>query len=145
MSFLIRPVRHADIEALSVLASSLSAHGFLTLPDHSEELEKLVSLSESSFRGAVKSHDQGRYVFVLEDMDKRRVIGSSLIVARHGDPESPHLYFQVDEEKGTLMFQSDAEGRTELGGLILDPAYRGRPEKLGKGLPLFQYQCRLAG
>jgi arginine N-succinyltransferase len=120
------------------LATSLSARGFLTLPERPEDMERLISLSEQSFRGAMKEPDRGRYVFVLEDMDARRVVGASLIVARHGDPECPHLYFQVDEEKGTLNFQSDAEGRTELGGLILHPDYRGRPEKLGKGLSLIR-------
>ena len=138
MSYLIRPARSLDIEPLAALASSLSARGFLTLPQRKDDLEKLVSLSEQSFRGALKNPDQGRYVFVMEDMDKRRVVGTSLIVARHGDPESPHLYFQIDEAKGTLTFQTDTEGRTELGGLIIDPDYRGRPAKLGKGLSLIR-------
>jgi arginine N-succinyltransferase len=138
MSFMIRPARLLDRETLVELATSLSARGFLTLPERPEEMERLISLSEQSFRGALKEPDRGRYVFVLEDMDSRRVVGASSIVARHGDPESPHLYFQVDEEKGTLDFRSDETGRTELGGLILHPDYRGRPEKLGKGLSLIR-------
>lgn len=136
MSFMIRPARLMDAETLSSLANSLSARGFLTLPERPEEMEKLVAVSEASFRGA--SSKDSRYVFVMEDMDRRRVIGSSLVIARHGTEESPHLYFQVDEEKGTLSFQSESTGRTELGGLILDPEYRKRPEKLGKGLSLIR-------
>jgi len=138
MSYMIRSARLMDADALSALANSLSARGFLTLPERPEEMEKLIALSEQSFRTTAKPSDQARFVFVMEDMDKRRVIGCSLIVARHGTEDLPHLYFQVDEEKGTLNFQSDAEGRTELGGLILDPEYRKRPEKLGKGLSLIR-------
>jgi arginine/ornithine N-succinyltransferase beta subunit len=73
MSFMIRPARLLDIEPLAALASSLSARGFLTLPERPDELEKLIALSEQSFRGGLKNPDQGRYVFVMEDMDKRRV------------------------------------------------------------------------
>jgi arginine N-succinyltransferase len=138
MSFMIRPARLLDADSLAALASSLSARGFLTLPERVDELERLIAVSEKSFRGGLKNPDEGRYVFVMEDLDKRRVVGSSLIVARHGTEELPHLYFQVDEEKGTLTFQSETRGRTELGGLILDPAYRNRPEKLGKGLSLIR-------
>lgn len=139
MSYMIRPARLMDAEALSALANSLSARGFLTLPEDPAEMGKLISLSEQSFRASAKPSDQSRYVFAMEDMDKRRVIGCSVIVARHGTEDMPHLYFQVDEDKGTLNFQTDTEGRTELGGLILDPEYRKRPAKLGKGLSLIRF------
>jgi arginine N-succinyltransferase len=133
MSYMIRPARLLDADTLSDLSGSLSARGFLTLPAKPEEMARLIATSEQSFRGALKDPDQGRYVFVMEDMGKRRVIGCSLIVARHGTEDSPHLYFQIDEEKGTINFQSDPVGRTELGGLILDPPYRGKPAKLARG------------
>jgi len=134
MSFLIRPASVSDIEDLHHLATSLSARGFLTLPADREALEKMLADSERSFRGALESPDQGRYLFALEDSERGEVVGSSLIVARHGTPESPHLYFEVNPEKRTLRFQAETIGRTELGGLILNPDYRGRPEKLGKRL-----------
>ena len=134
MSFLIRPASVSDIEDLHHLATSLSARGFLTLPADREALEKMLADSERSFRGALESPDQGRYLFALEDSERGEVVGSSLIVARHGTPESPHLYFAVNPEKRTLRFQAETIGRTELGGLILNPDYRGRPEKLGKRL-----------
>ncbi|MBI3540580.1 MAG: arginine N-succinyltransferase [Deltaproteobacteria bacterium] len=101
------------------LANSLSAHGFLTLPSQEKELEQLMG-------------DEGKILFVLEEVASKKVIGSSLIVARHGTPVSPHLYFQVDPLRRTLQLKFETKGRTELGGLILDPAYRGG--KLGKKL-----------
>jgi arginine N-succinyltransferase len=69
-----------------------------------------------------------------------------MIIARHGSPQSPHFYFEVVEvqkayrkvktafKHQVLRLRLDAEGSTELGGLILDPAYRGHELKLGKCL-----------
>jgi arginine N-succinyltransferase len=134
MSFLIRPARDSDIDDLHHLATSLSARGFLTLPSEIEDLKQMITISEKSFGGQLEDPDQGNYLFVMEDLEKGKVVGSSLVIARHGTPESPHLFFQVDPRKKTLKLQWETEGRTELGGLILDPEYRGDPEKLGKRL-----------
>lgn len=139
MPFLIRPSRYSDLDYLHELATSLWATGFLTLPSRRPGLEALISLSERSFSGKIGKPDEGKYLFVLEDLKTRKVVGSSLVIARHGGPESPHLYFQVDAEKQTLNFQAEEKGRTELGGLILDPAYRGHPAKLGKALSLVRF------
>ncbi len=139
MPFLIRPARHPDLDPLHELAGSLSANGFLTLPSHRPTLEALIGISERSFGQKIAKPEEGKYLLVLEDLKARRVVGSSLVIARHGTPESPHLYFQIDEEKRTLTFQTDDKGRTELGGLILDPDYRGRKAKLGKALSLVRF------
>lgn len=132
--FKIRPAQPNDLANLHRLATSLSAHGFLTLPVEKGGLEDLISLSTRSFEQRLDDPDQGRYLFVLEDADRHQAVGSSLIVARHGTPASPHLYLQVDSEKRTLLLRSETEGRTELGGLILDATYRRHPARLGKRL-----------
>ena len=139
MPFLIRPARHSDADCLHELATSLWATGFLTLPSDRAGLEAMIGLSEKSFGGKIGKPDEGKYLFVLEDLRTRKVVGSSLIVSRHGTPESPHLYFQVDLEKMTINFQAEDTGRTELGGLILDPAYRGHKAKLGKALSFIRF------
>jgi arginine N-succinyltransferase len=134
MTFLIRPASVSDLDDLHRLATSLSARGFLTLPSSRGELEETIAISEKSFWGKMEDPDRGRYLFVMEDFTERKAIGSSLIVARHGTPESPHLFFEVDPERRTLKLRWETTGRTELGGLILDPAYRGHPAKLGRSL-----------
>ena len=134
MSFRLRPAAGHDVTDLHSLATSLSARGFLTLPSEPRGLKQLVGLSEKSFSGKLEDPDQGEYLFVLEDLEKQKVIGCSLIIARHGTPDSPHIFFEVNAEKGTIQLRQETTGRTELGGLILDPAYRGHPEKLGKRL-----------
>lgn len=139
MPFLIRPAHHADIDSLHALATSLSATGFLTLPSETKEIEALIGVSERSFGGKTSNVWDAQYLFSLEDLKARRVVGCSLIIARHGTKTSPHLYFQLDPEKQTLTFMSEEVGRTELGGLILDPAYRGHKAKLGKALSLIRF------
>ena len=130
MNYLIRSARASDQVPLIKLSAELSQHGFLTLPATSQEMAELIQISEKSFSHQISNKDKGRYLFVLE-ADKK-VIGCSLIVARHGTPEDPHVYFQIDHEKMKLV--SETSGRTELGGLFLDPAYRRQPVKLGKHL-----------
>lgn len=143
MPFLIRPAHHADIDSLHALATSLSATGFLTLPSEAKDLEALIGVSERSFGGKTANVWDAQYLFSLEDLKARRVVGCSLIIARHGTEISPHLYFQLDPEKQTLTFVAEETGRTELGGLILDPAYRGAHRssgaKLGKALSLIRF------
>jgi len=143
MPFLIRPARHADFDYIHELATSLSANGFLTLPSENRELEALITLSEKSFGGKLANDNtqaQGaQYLFALEDLKSRRVIGCSLIIARHGTATSPHLYFQLNDEKQTMTFTAEETGRTELGGLILDTSYRGHKAKLGKALSLIRF------
>lgn len=133
MSFLLRAAKAGDLPAIHRLATSLSAHGFLTLPTTQGELRVLLERSEGSFAGR-EAADEGIYLFVLEEEGAHKVIGTSQIVARHGTPKSPHLYFQVDTAKRTLKFCAETTGRTELGGLIVDPRWHGHPEKFGKRL-----------
>ena len=152
MSFLIRPALPKDAKGLLHLATSLSARGFLTLPTEAAGLRALINLSEQSFREKLAEPDDGEYLFVLEDREKKRLVGSSLIIARHGTPQSPHLYFEVLEvQKASptlkkvfkhqiLRLRLDAEGRTELGGLIVDPEYRNHPAKLGKHLSYVRFR-----
>lgn len=130
MSFLIRPAKMSDKSPLVHLSSGLSQRGFLTLPSNPQKMEKLIKISERSFAHEISHKDEGRYLFVLEG--DKKVVGCSLIVARHGTAEDPHIYFQIDSKKMRLV--SEISGRTELGGLFLDPSCRKHPEKLGKHL-----------
>ncbi len=81
---------------------------------------------------------------MLEDLDEKKVIGTSMIHAQHGTRRAPHVYFEVVKEERysetldryfvhqCLRLGYDYNGPTEIGGLILLPEYRGNPASLGK-------------
>jgi arginine N-succinyltransferase len=141
--FVVRAVRPGDAGALLRLARHLDSYN---LPADARRLGVLVSDTARSFAGRLPSRAREKYIFVLEDRARRTLAGCSMIVAKHGAPGSPHIYLRTfrDVKRSRflgravvhhcLQLGEDADGPTELGGLVLAPAYRGRPEKLGRFL-----------
>lgn len=147
MSFIIRPVRHDDLSQLVDLAKQFN---LLNLPGDKKVIGDKIERSEHSFSGKMEKN-QAEYLFVVEDMEERAVVGSSLVIAKHGSEEVPHSFFKIfkrdhfSEDLGigfihqVLRFQLDFDGPTEIGGLLVDKAYRRRPEKLGKQISLSRF------
>ncbi len=147
MTFLVRPVEMNDLNQLVDLAKQFS---LLNLPGDRKVLLNKIERSVGSFSGEL-SKDQAEYLFVLEDLEEKAVVGSSLILAKHGSDDVPHYYFKIlkknhfSDDLGigfihqVLRFQIDTEGPTEVGGLLVDRAYRRRPEKLGKQVSLARF------
>lgn len=147
MSFIIRPVRHDDINQLVDLAKQFN---LLNLPGEKKVLQNKIETSEKSFASELPK-SKSEYLFVLEDTEENIVVGSSLIIAKHGSDEIPHFFFKLlkknhfSEDLGTgfihqvLRFQLDTDGPTEIGGLLVDKTYRRRPEKLGKQISLARF------
>lgn len=112
---------------------------------------KKIQLSQQSFSGKLKDARDGVYTFVLEDTDKKKLVGSASLIAQHGTPEEPHTYFQVADKKKTskslhmgflhqvLRVGFDYDGPTEIGGLVIDPEYRSHPQKLGRTLSFVRF------
>lgn len=146
---MIRNASLNDVQALHSLAKLLNS---TNLPDAPLGIEEILLQSCDSFSGKIKNHWDRLYVFVLEDTQNKKVIGSSQIIARHGTQEHPHIYFQVEHvlyqsetlkeqfEHQILRLGFNTEGMTEVGGLILDPAYRLYPQKLGRALSLVRFR-----
>lgn len=146
--FRIRPVKSEDLEDLYDLSSYYT---FINLPHDKEIIESKIESSLRSFQAKSDNLSKDHYIFVLEDLEAGRVIGCSMIHARHGDEEEPHFYLKVGRENkfsesintgfihGTLKLGYDTDGPTEIGGLILDPSYRGNPNKLGKVLSFCRF------
>ncbi len=140
MSFLIRPVEDRDLYDLFDLASQFT---LLNLPADRGVLSEKIKNSIQSFKGE-EEKENANYLFVLEDTEIHRVVGSSLIMAKHGSPDHPHHSFKVVKKEhytegigigfihNVLHLNVDIDGPTEIGGLLLDKAYRRRPEKLGR-------------
>jgi len=147
MSFRVRRSRLDDLDDLYDLALQF---GLLNLPANKHRLLRKLETSDQSFKNELPK-EKAEYLFVLEDCEEKRVIGSSLIMAKHGSQESPHSAFQVfkrnhfSEDLGIgfihqiLKLKIDTDGPTEIGGLLVDRAYRNRPEKLGKLISLSRF------
>ena len=147
MSFIVRPVRHDDLAGLTDLARQFN---LLNLPGDRRVLTEKIEVSLRSFAGEL-SKAKSVYLFVLEDTEEQVIVGSSLIMAKHGTDEIPHNYFKLSrknhfsEDLGigfihqVLKFQTDEDGPSEIGGLLIDKAYRRRPEKLGKLMSLSRF------
>ena len=137
--FRIRQARTSDLPALWPLARRLDSYN---LPADRPFLTRLVATSVCSFRGDV-AKAEARYLFVMERWRDRRVVGCSLILAKHGTPRLPHLWLDLTRAPGwgpALRLGVTMDGPTEIGGLIVLPRFRGHPERLG-----FQLSCvRLA-
>lgn len=147
MSFVVRAVRHDDLSQLVDLARQFN---LLNLPGDRKVLSEKIDRSEKSFAGELPKH-KTEYVFVLEDTEEKLVVGSSLVIAKHGTDEVPHSFFKVlkrdhfSQDLGigfihqVLRFQLDNDGPTEIGGLLVDKSYRRRPERLGKQISLSRF------
>ncbi len=147
MSFIVRPVRHEDLNQLTDLAKQFT---LLNLPGDKKVIAKKIEKSIQAFQGNL-SKPESEYLFVLEDTEEKLVVGSSLIMAKHGTEEIPHNFFKIlkrnhySDDLGigfihqVLRFQLDTDGPTEIGGLLVDKIYRRRPEKLGKQISLSRF------
>jgi arginine N-succinyltransferase len=147
MKFLIRSVRLNDLRGLYDLASQFS---LLNLPADKKILGEKIERSVASFAGDRPKED-AEYLFVVEDLESEAIVGSSLILAKHGTEDVPHYYFKLvkknrfSEDLGigfihqVLQFKEDTNGPTEIGGLLIDRGYRRRPEKLGKQISLVRF------
>lgn len=147
MSFLLRNVVLQDLKQLSDLAGQFS---LLNLPSDKKVLTDKIERSQASFAGDL-APPEAEYLFVVEDLESGQLAGSSLIIAKHGNEESPHYYFKIlkknrfSEDLGigfihqVLRLCEDTNGPTEIGGLLIDRNYRRRPEKLGRQISLIRF------
>lgn len=86
------------------------------------------------------------FMFVLEDTESGGVLGTSQIITNMGGPGHPNLSFELSRKEmfstslqmGTThivaKLKLDESGPTEIGGLILQPSYRGHKARLGRFL-----------
>jgi arginine N-succinyltransferase len=144
---ILRPITEGDLGALLVLATELDS---VNLPRDEEFLRQRIAHSERSFAGLSDWRD-GVYLFVLEDTETGRCVGTSSIMAKHGRPGSPGFWLAVTTEERRsaeldrrflhtkLQLRSSEDGPTEVGGIVLEPSYRAHPEKCGKALSIVRF------
>jgi len=172
--FLIRRAKVDDIPTLLKLAKMVH---FINLPPDREIIAEKVAWSRNCFlmaasgevgaaprkrespaeHGALAAGIRGitgrspLFMFVLEEIETRGVIGTSQIISRMGGPGHPNVSLQLSRKE--MFSQSlqmgvthtvaklylDESGPTEIGGLILQPSFRGHRLKLGRFISIVRF------
>lgn len=149
MSFVVRSVQFEDLEQLYDLARQFT---LLNLPADRKVLEKKIEKSVASFNGEL-GRDDAEYCFIVADKEDGFIAGSSTILAKSGTKQNPNYSFKVLKKERfsrdlgvgfihqILRLNTNIDGPTEVGGLVVDRSYRNRPEKVGRlvGLSRFLY------
>lgn len=146
--YLIRPVALDDVPALLELAQ-LTSFGLTTLPRDLALLQRRVRQSLRSFaRGDDEPPRGENYLFVIENTDNHRALGTAGIVAKVGGFE-PFYAFQIKtsvhesrmlnihKEIQTLNLVTEHNGPCEIGSLFLHP--RARASGNGRTLSLARF------
>ena len=134
---LLRSAEKKDVAGVMVLAKALNSYN---LPFDRKVIRDLVRTSIRSFQGKLPK-SKAKYLFVIEEPSSKKIFGVSLIIARQGTPQDPHIYLERHREKKKtyLKFGSTTHGPTEIGGLVLRRPYRRRRQKFGKQLSWIRF------
>jgi arginine N-succinyltransferase len=136
----IRGATLADLDGLYELSRFLDS---VNLPHNREDIADILKRSEDSFSGATQNPKNRQYVFVLDDHEKQRAVGTSMVFGQLGRRGVPYIYLDVREEEKysstldkhfvhqVLRIGYSFNGPTEIGGLVMHPEYRQAPERLG--------------
>jgi arginine N-succinyltransferase len=134
MSFIIRPARLADVQALYEMAKRTGG-GFTNLPPDRKALTAKLERSAAAFAREDDTIEDDLFVFVLENAKTNEVRGTCQIFSAVGQKWPFYSYrigalTQHSEELGRtfradiLNLSTDLEGTTEVGGLFLHPGER---------------------
>ncbi|QQC65495.1 arginine/ornithine succinyltransferase subunit alpha [Paraburkholderia ginsengisoli] len=133
----VRPGRLADLDALEHMART--AQPVLhSLPHDRRALEARVALSEDSFRADVDFPGEEFYLFVLEDSESGKLMGTASIVAAAGYSDPFYAFrndalihasreLHVNRKIHALTMSHELTGKSRLAGYYIDPSLRGEP------------------
>ncbi|UJR86328.1 arginine N-succinyltransferase [Sandaracinus amylolyticus] len=136
----IRAATRADKDEILELARFLDS---VNLPNDEPTIAEILEHSEQSFTGEIGDPRRRNYVFVLRDLEQKRAVGTSMVIAQLGRKDAPYIYFDVHVEERysatldkhfahqVLSIGYSYNGPTEIGGLVVHPAVRRSPERLG--------------
>jgi arginine N-succinyltransferase len=100
---------------------------------------------------AEMEEESDSFMFVMEDTETGGVIGTSQVRARQGGPGNPNWTFRITEKTfrsqrlgwGSThkvgQLYGDESGPSEIGGLIIQPSYRGHGARPGRLLSFVRF------
>ncbi|MEN0020962.1 MAG: arginine N-succinyltransferase [Planctomycetota bacterium] len=103
-----------------------------------------AGLGEATQRGDL-------FMFVLEDTENPGCLGTSQLISQMGGPDDPNVCFKLERRERysealktgvtnvVAKLHLDETGPTEIGGLVLQPSFRGHPLKLGRFVSLVRF------
>ncbi|SMD06285.1 arginine succinyltransferase [Desulfocicer vacuolatum DSM 3385] len=145
--FIVRSAEEKDLQDLYELAQQAS---LVSLPPDKPVLNQLIQSSILSFKDQMPFED-AVFVFVLEDLSRKKVIGESLVHSSCASEAHPYYYFKLREKvqkssdlkikinHQVLRLSSEIGGVSMCGGLILDRKFHSHPEKLGSVIALTRF------
>jgi arginine N-succinyltransferase len=132
---IVRPVRDTDLDDIFALAEQATI-GITTLPKNRGLLAARIRASAQAFAKIDGTLRGESYLFVLEDLARAKVIGTSGVVSNVGGFEPFYSYeivkhrlrsefLGVNKEIEALHLVKDHDGPCEIGSLFLSPEHRG--------------------
>jgi arginine N-succinyltransferase len=143
----VRPVATSDLDGLVELAS-LAGVGLTTLPRDAKLLSRRIAASVQSLRKFAEKPGGETYLFVMEDLTAKRLVGACGIVSKVGGFQ-PFYGYRIDtslfdskvinvrKEVPILTLHEDHDGPCEIGSLFLHPDWRR--DSNGKMLQLVRF------
>ncbi len=146
---LVRAAQIKDLDAILELAK-ITGPGLTTLPEDRELLEEKIEDSALAFATNIHSPGLEYYLFVLEDTNNGRIVGTSAIAATVGLAEAFYTYrvgtvvhnspeLNIHNMINTLYLGNDYTGSSEICTLFLHADYRkdGNGQLLSRSRFLF--------
>ncbi len=142
----VRPVAVSDHKEILALAEEAGI-GMTSLPPDAEVLEEKIARSVKSFSGGKETKGCESFLFVLEDSDSKKLVGTTGIVAHVGVHHPFYSYklstivqasteVDVYSRQRVLHMVNDYTGASEIGSLFLKSEYRR------DGIGKFLSRCR---
>ncbi|AVR94852.1 arginine N-succinyltransferase [Pseudoduganella armeniaca] len=136
--YVVRPVEAGDIAALEALAA-VTMPGVHTLPKTRDKIEQAVERSIASFAAQVDIPSEESYLFVLESLAERKIVGTAAIFASAG---SNGTYFSfrndviqqvsrdlnISHSVHALTLCSELTAYSQLSSFYVEEALQERPE-----------------
>ncbi|KGJ94996.1 arginine N-succinyltransferase [Colwellia psychrerythraea] len=131
---IVRPIKKSDLKSLYQIAVD-SGHGFTSLPVNEQLLQQRISKAEESFVKDVSQPGNEGYLFVMEDTETGKVVGTSGIEAAVGLDDAFYHYhlgkvvhssreLNIYNTVETLSLCNDYTGASEICTLFLSDSHR---------------------